>query len=278
MKPAPFRLLRPETLDEAVSLLFREDDAVAIAGGQSLTPMLNARLAAPEILVDISRLPGLSGIAVDAATGELVIGALTTQAAALAHPLAAERAPLLAAGLSHVGHVQTRSRGTLGGSLAHADPSAEIALCCAALDATLAIHGPAGRFTRPARGFQLDALTPDLGPGELIVEIRLPPPPDGARAAFKEIARRRGDFAIVAAALTAWPGGATAALGGLEATPRLLPAVAAALAAGDAGALPGAIAADLAGAEPLSDLSAGAAYRLDLAAAVIADAARELMP
>jgi len=161
MKPAAFDMVRPETLAEALAFLGdRAEDAKVIAGGQSLVPVMNFRLAAPRFLIDLNRIKALAGIRLD---GDMLrIGAMTRQSALMENPLIAH-APLLALALPHIGHVQTRSRGTIGGSLAHADPSAELPLIMVTLDATLTIESRrGGRRVMPARQFFTDAMVTEL--------------------------------------------------------------------------------------------------------------------
>lgn len=204
MKPAPFDYVAPRSLDEALEVLAeRPDDAKVLAGGQSLIPLLNFRLAQPALLVDVNRLPGLDGVEV-ASDGELRLGALVRQGRLERDPRVAARAPLLAAALPHVAHPQIRNRGTLGGSLAHADPAAELPAVALALDARLRLARRGGERWVAARDFFLGLFATALEPGELLVEVALPPPPPRSGFAFLEIARRHGDYALagVAAAVT----------------------------------------------------------------------------
>lgn len=204
MKPAPFDYVAPRSLDEVLEVLAeRRDDAKVLAGGQSLIPLLNFRLAQPALLVDVNRLPGLDGVAV-ASDGELRLGALARQGRLERDPNVAERAPLLAAALPHVAHPQIRNRGTLGGSLAHADPAAELPAVALALDARLRLARRGGERWVAARDFFRGLFATALEPGELLVEVALPPPPPRSGFAFLEVARRHGDYALagVAAAVT----------------------------------------------------------------------------
>lgn len=204
MKPAPFDYVAPRSLDEVLEVLAeRPDDAKVLAGGQSLIPLLNFRLAQPALLVDVNRLPGLDGVAV-ASDGELRLGALARQGRLERDPHVAERAPLLAAALPHVAHPQIRNRGTLGGSLAHADPAAELPAVALALDARLRLARRGGERWVAARDFFRGLFATALEPGELLVEVALPPPPPRSGFAFLEVARRHGDYALagVAAAVT----------------------------------------------------------------------------
>ena len=188
------------SVDEAVDALARfGDDAAVLAGGQSLVPMLNLRVAGAGVLVDINRVPGLDGIR--DAGDHVAIGALTRYAALEASPLVREHLPLLACALPHVAHPAVRSRGTLGGSLALGDAAAEMPACCIALAARLVLRGPAGRREVGIEDWFTGLYTTALAPGELIVEIRIPKRAPGRVHAFIELARRRGDFAIAGVAL-----------------------------------------------------------------------------
>ena len=200
MKPAPFDMVRPDTIDEVLDVLSRHEDVKVLAGGQSLVPLMNLRMVTPSVLVDLNRVQGLSGIDVDA--DHLRIGAMVRQKDLLADPLISLHAPLLARATANVGHVQTRNRGTLGGSLAHADPSAELPLAIVALDAVLVAASPRGTRPIPGSSFFVDVLTTDLAPDEIVTEIRIPlGSQSGTRVAFHEFAARHGDFAIAAAAV-----------------------------------------------------------------------------
>lgn len=199
MKPAPFTYVRPATLPEALGFLAEHpDDAKPLAGGQSLLPMLNLRLARIPFLVDIGRLPGLADIRLLA--DNLEIGALTRHRDLVASDLIRERAPLLAECAPLIGHPAIRNRGTLGGSLAHADPAAELPTALVAHDATLMLAARDGTRELPIADFFIDTFMTALAPGELLVGARIPPPAPGSGWAFLEIARRHGDFAVVAAA------------------------------------------------------------------------------
>ena len=200
MKPAPFDMVRPDTIDEVLDVLSRHEDVKVLAGGQSLVPLMNLRMVTPSVLVDLNKVQGLSEIEVD--TDHLRIGAMVRQKDLLADLLVSAHAPLLARATAHVGHVQTRSRGTLGGSLAHADPSAELPLAIVALDAVLVAASPRGTRPIPGSSFFVDVFTTDLAPDEIVTEIRIPlGSQSGTRVAFHEFAARHGDFAIAAAAV-----------------------------------------------------------------------------
>ena len=198
MKPAPFRYARPESLAQALTLLAAGGaEAKLLAGGQSLVPMLNMRLVRPAVLVDLNAIPGLDGIAA-APGGGLTIGALARHADIAASPLVHARAPLLAEAARHVGHAAIRNRGTLGGSLAHADPAAELPAVLVALGSELILTGPTGARSVPASAFFVGLLSTALEVGEILTEIRVPA--QGPGWGFAEVARRHGDFALAGVA------------------------------------------------------------------------------
>lgn len=200
MKPAPVDYEVPADLAEAVALLSDPDrDAIVIAGGQSLVPMLNLRLARPDLLVDLRLIEGLDGITVEG--DQLVIGAMATKRAAERSSLVKEHHPLLHASTLLVGHPQIRNRGTVGGSMAHADPAAEYPAVALACDATFKIVGPTGERVVGASEFFLGYLTTAIEPGEVLVEVRFHVMAPGTGWAFEELARRDGDFAMVGAAI-----------------------------------------------------------------------------
>jgi len=196
VKPPRFDYHAPASVDEAVALLVRYGgDAKVLAGGQSLMPMLNFRLARPAALVDVNRIPVLAYVRED--DGTVAFGAMTRQRTIEFSPVVARRLPLLHEATRWVGHLPIRSRGTIGGSIAHADPSAEYPAVLTALEGEVVVQGPRGRRTlRPAELFET-YLTTSLAPDELLVEVRLPAMAAGAGYAFEEFARRHGDFAIV---------------------------------------------------------------------------------
>jgi CO/xanthine dehydrogenase FAD-binding subunit len=196
MKPPRFDYHAPRSVDEAVALLARYGgDAKVLAGGQSLMPMLNFRLTRPAALVDVNRIPELAYVRED--DGTVAFGAMTRQRTIEFSPLVARRLPLLLEATRWVGHLPIRSRGTIGGSIAHADPSAEYPAVLTALDGEVVAQGPRGRRTLKAPELFETYLTTSLAPDELLVEVRLPATPAGAGHAFEEFARRHGDFAIV---------------------------------------------------------------------------------
>jgi CO/xanthine dehydrogenase FAD-binding subunit len=199
MKPAPFQYVRPKTLKEASAILAADDEARIIAGGQTLVPMLAMRLARPTVLVDILRLPELAGIRRD--DGALVVGATVRQAEAEGSPLIARDAPLLAAALPWVGHPPTRNRGTIGGSLANADPSAEIPLIAVTLGAEILVEDESGPAALSADDFFIGPMITAMPPAGCLTAVRLPVWSDRRiGVAFHEISARRSDFAFVAAA------------------------------------------------------------------------------
>ena len=195
MKPARFEYFCPRTVDEAVDLLARYgDDGKVLAGGQSLVPLMNMRLARPAVIIDINRIDGLGDLR--ERNGILRFGALTRQRAAERSPVVAERCPLLRDALRLVGHAQIRNRGTLGGSIAHADPAAELTAILSALDGEVTARSARGTRTIAAADLFVTYLTTALDPRELIVEIRIPALSPGAGWSWMEIARRHGDFAL----------------------------------------------------------------------------------
>ena len=199
MKPPRFEYLAPASLDEALAALAEHGDAAKVlAGGQSLVPLLNFRLVRPAYLVDLNDIPGLAYIRQD--NGRVAIGALTRQRALETSTLVRDHVPLLADAMPQIGHVQIRNRGTIGGSLAHADPAAELPAVVAALDGELVVRSASGqRVLRPDEFF-LAYLTTALDPTELLVEVRLPVAPPHTGTAFLEVSRRHGDFALVGVA------------------------------------------------------------------------------
>jgi CO/xanthine dehydrogenase FAD-binding subunit len=209
VKPAPFEYVAPRSLEEAISLL-GDDDTQVLAGGQSLMPLLNLRLARPARLVDINRIPGLGVLR--RGDGTLRIGATVRQAALERSALVAHRWPLLAQAARHAGHVAVRTRGTVAGSAAHADPSAELPAALTALGAHFELRSAAGTRTLVADEFFQGPLTTALAPGELLVSIDVPALKPGARTAFAEFARTRGDFATAGAAVVLARGHAAVAV------------------------------------------------------------------
>jgi len=223
VKPAPFEYHLPQTLQEALRKLKDLENARLIAGGQSLMPMLNLRLAYPDHLIDLHGVEGLAYIREEG--DEVAIGAMTAQRTIEFSDLIKRRLPLLSEAILSVGHRQTRNRGTIGGSLCHLDPAAELPLVAAALDATILVTGSAQARRVAMAEFAVDFMTPAIAADEIVTEIRFTPWPHGHGWAFTEFARRKGDFAIVAAAalLDLAPDGriarAALALGGVGPVP-----------------------------------------------------------
>jgi aerobic carbon-monoxide dehydrogenase medium subunit len=270
VKPAKFEYHAPATLHEAIALLARYDgDAKVLAGGQSLVPLLNFRLARPAALVDLNRITSLAYIREH--DGQLRFGAMTRQRTIEFSPIVAQRLPLLREATRWVGHLPIRSRGTIGGSIAHADPSAEYPAVLTALEGEVVARGPKGERTlSPAALFET-YLTTTLAADEILTEVRLPATPEGAGWAFEEFARRHGDFAIVGVAAAVWRAGGRLtvrlATAGAGATPRRLRAceeIVEADGLGDAAIeAAGRRASELV--EPDSDIHASADYRRHLA-------------
>jgi 6-hydroxypseudooxynicotine dehydrogenase subunit alpha len=207
VKPAPFDYFAPGTLDEALALLAEHgDEAKPLAGGQSLIPAMNFRLARPRVLVDLNRVAALSYVRSEkgggggGGGGGVEIGAMTRQRAVERSDVVARAAPLLAEAMPAIAHPQIRNRGTVGGSIAHADPSAELPAVALALDARFRARSATGERTIVAADFFKGMLETALEPGELLVEIALPPLRPRTGTAFLEVARRHGDYALVGVA------------------------------------------------------------------------------
>ncbi len=199
MKPAPFEYEAPHTVDETLALLAEAPgDTSLLAGGQSLVPLLNLRLARPALIVDLNGVAELAGIG--ASNGSVRIGAMTRQRAAETNTAVCERLPLLAEALQHVAHVPIRTRGTVGGSLVHADPAAELPAVALALEARLALRGVSGERTVAADEFFLGPFTTAREADELLVAVDFPVPPPGTGWAFNELTRVHGAFALVGVA------------------------------------------------------------------------------
>jgi carbon-monoxide dehydrogenase medium subunit len=199
MKPPPFSYHDPKTVAEVVALLSTLDNAKLLAGGQSLMPMLNFRYVQPDHIVDLNRVEGLSYIR-ETADG-VEVGAMTRQRDLEFSPLVEKRFPLMHEAIRSIGHRQTRNRGTIGGSLCHLDPSAELVSCAMTLDAVVVVEGTAGRREIAFKDFPAGYLTPAIELTEVLTAIRFPAWPAGHGWAFEEFARRHGDFAIVSAAV-----------------------------------------------------------------------------
>lgn len=199
MKPAAFDYIRADSAQETVDLLARHgDEAKILAGGQSLMAMLNIRLAQPNMLVDISRCRDLDYARIE--NGKLAVGAAATQASVENRPALAGEVPLLALAFPSISHFQVRNRGTVCGSVAHADPSAELPLCLTALQGEVVLRSKAGRRVLKADDFFQGMLMTAVRPGEIVEEVRYPLRRAGTGYAFEEVSTRHGDFAIVALA------------------------------------------------------------------------------
>jgi aerobic carbon-monoxide dehydrogenase medium subunit len=279
MKPAPFEYHSPVSLQEALDLLGRLENAKVLAGGQSLVPMMNFRYAMPDHLVDLNRLDELAGIRWDGR--KVRIGALTLQREIEFSPLIAEHLPLFRAALAHVGHRQTRNRGTIGGSLSHADPAAELPTACLALDAEIEIASPRGLRTLQMRDFNQGYMATALEPDEILAGILVQPWRPGHGYSFQEYARRHGDFAVAGvAAMLDMEGGevrrATLAVCGVTPAPVRLETAETGLIGSRLDAPAIAAAAEIAGSlDALYDYHGGADYRRHLARVLTARALEE---
>jgi len=275
VKPAPFQLHRAQSVSDAVALLgsFPDADVKVIAGGQSLVPLLNFRLARPDHLIDVSAVAELGSVRDE---GERIrIGAMVRQAELVTSPIVNERLPLVAEAVSHIGHRHIRNRGTIGGSLAHADPAAELPAVVVALDAVVGVEGPNGRREVPAASFVTGWFTTDLADDELLVDVIVPAMTSNGDGSlewgFEELARRDGDFAtvLVATVVTRDPTGevtdARIVAGGVGSTPVRCRAAEAAL-VGSARVADHAAAGRAAGneVEPIGDVHATAEDRVEL--------------
>jgi carbon-monoxide dehydrogenase medium subunit len=199
MKPPPFKYLRPARLEGVLDALAEHrDDAALLAGGQSLVPLLNFRLARPPVIVDLAGIPELEGIALR--DGAIEIGAMTSQRAAEVSEPVAAACPLIRQALRHVGHLQIRNRGTVGGSLAHADPAAELPAAALALQARLTLRRRDGEREVPASEFFQGPFFTVREPDEVLTKVTFEPVPPGAKTIFLEFARRAGDFALAGVA------------------------------------------------------------------------------
>ena len=270
MKPPPFQYHRPQSVADALRCLADHENARVLAGGQSLMPMLNLRIAYPDHLVDLGSIADLAYIREEG--DEIAIGAMTAQRTIEFSGLVARRLPLMAEAILSVGHRQTRNRGTIGGSLCHLDPSAELALMATVYGATIVIAGPDGDRRLAMREFAAGYMSPAIETGEIVTEVRFDPWAPGHGWGFTEIARRRGDFAIVAAAALVELEGdgrirrAALALGGVAPVPLRVAAAEEALAGRIADdALLARATAACADVEPLEDAHVAPWYRRRLA-------------
>ena len=275
MKPAPFAYRKARSLDEAVALLADNADARLLAGGQSLIATLNMRLSAPSLLIDVNGLAGLDHI--DAKGGALTVGALTRHAQAGRSDVIAKHAPLIAKAMPHIAHPAIRNRGTIGGSIAFADPAAELPACLLALGGEVETHGPNGKRIIKADDFFVDLYETALRPGEMLTAIRVPAATPETRTGFAELARRHGDYAIVGLAATARAKGKNLAdvrlaFFGVGNTPVRARKAENALAGGDIDAAVAAL--DLA---PHDDIQATASEKKHLAGVLLRRVATQLM-
>ena len=275
MKPAPFEYHAPTTVDEVVGLLHElGDEAKVLAGGQSLIPMLSLRLARFETLIDLGRVASLRRI--ERANGHVVIGAMVRQSTVETSDLIGRDVPLLAAATPLIGHFQIRNRGTLGGSIAHADPAAEYPAVALALDAEIDVAGPGGKRTVPAGVFFEGTWETTLAPDEVVVAVRFPVWGRQSGFAVEEVARRHGDFAIAGCACGVQLSDgrivrAATAMFGVASTPMRADVAEQVLVGADAATVDAAKVGSLAavGLDPPDDLHASGALRRRIATAVV---------
>jgi carbon-monoxide dehydrogenase medium subunit len=278
VKPAPFAYARAKSVEHAIELLARPDgEARLLAGGQSLIATLNMRLSAPKLLIDLNGVSGLAGIAVN--NGTVEIGALTRHAEAERSADIAKHAPLIALAMPHIGHAAIRNRGTLGGSIAFADPAAELPACMLALGAELEIAGPGGKRRVHADDFFKELYETALGPYDVLTAIRLPAATKDTRVGFAEFARRHGDYAMVGLAASANGNSqklhdVRLAYFGIGNTPVRAKKAEAALAGGDVDAAVKALATEL---DPHDDVQATGATKKHLAGVLLRRVAKQLM-
>jgi carbon-monoxide dehydrogenase medium subunit len=275
VKPAPFAYKKVRSLDEAVALLGEHDDARLLAGGQSLMATLNMRLSAPSLLIDINGIGGLDQITHKA--GTITIGALVRHVHAERSETIAQHGPLIARAMPFIGHPAIRNRGTLGGSIAFADPAAELPACLMALDGEVEATGPKGKRTIKAADFFKGLFETALGPQDILTAIRIPAATNDTRVGFAELARRHGDYAIVGLAASARADGKGLAdlrlsFFGVGDTPSRATKAEAALADGNIDAAVAAL--DL---EPHDDVQATAATKKHLAGVLLRRVAKQLM-
>ena len=278
MKPAPFAYAKAKSVEHAIELLARPDgEARLLAGGQSLMATLNMRLSAPKLLIDLNGVRALSGISVK--DGQVTIGALTRHAEAERSADIAKYAPLIARAMPHIGHVAIRNRGTLGGSIAFADPAAELPACLLALRGEVEIASPKGKRTVKADDFFKDLFETALGPRDVLTAIRVPAATKDMRVGFAEFARRHGDYAMVGLAATARADGkgladVRLAYFGVGATPVRAGKAEAALAGGKLDDAVRALASDL---DPSGDVQATGATKKHLTGVLLRRVATQLM-
>lgn len=284
MKPPPFSYSAPRSLDEAQSLLAEHgDEAKVLAGGQSLVPLMALRLARPSMLVDLAKVPGLSDVSEQ--DGRLSVGAMTRERAAEKSELVRRWAPLMAHALPLIGHPAIRTRGTVGGSLSHADPAAELPAVALALEAELVVSSAArGKRTLAASEFFLGYFTSALEPDEILTEVLVRPPSPGEGSCFSEVARRHGDFAMVGVATSLRVQGgaitqARIALSGVAETPLRIPEAEAVLVGSTAGpeSFEAAASAVRSSIDPPADLHGSSSYRKAVAGTLVRRALAEAL-
>jgi carbon-monoxide dehydrogenase medium subunit len=276
VKPAPFAYAKASSVAQAVDLL-AQDEARLLAGGQSLIATLNMRLSHPALLVDINGIDGIDGIALKGS--QLEIGALTRHAQAERSAEVARHVPLIALAMPHIGHPAIRNRGTIGGSIAFADPAAELPACLVALDGEVELAGPQGRRTVKADDFFKGLFDTALTPRDVLTSIRVPAASASTRVGFAEFARRHGDYAMVGLAACARADGkrlgdVRLAYFGVGTKPLRARNAEAALAAGDVDAAVSALAQDL---DPLDDVQASGAVKRHLAGVLLRRVASQLL-
>lgn len=276
MKSADFRYHDPRTMDDFLALIGQLEDAKILAGGQSLMPMMNMRFVQPDHVIDINAVPDLDGVAVDDRAGLLRIGAMARQKALMQSAPLRQACPMAAQALAYVGHFQTRARGTIGGSLCHLDPAAELPLVMLLHDAVLTVRSSAQTRQIAMADWALAYMLPALAPDEALIEVALPLSPGWTGSGFVEFARRHGDFAIASAGclLQIDDGNiirrAAVAVGGVAQVPTRLDALEAALCGQPATAATFAEARNAVGhLEALSDAYYTAAYRQRLAGVMV---------
>jgi aerobic carbon-monoxide dehydrogenase medium subunit len=278
LKPSPFAYAKAKSLDHAIELLGRPDgEARILAGGQSLIATLNMRLSAPKLLIDLNGVGGLSGVSVK--NGMVEIGALTRHVEAERSADIARHAPLIALALPHIGHAAIRNRGTIGGSIAFADPAAELPACLLALNGELEIAGPKGKRTVKADDFFKGLFETALGAQDVLTAIRIPEATNDTRVGFAEFARRHGDYAMVGLAASARADGKGLAdvrlcYFGVGSTPVRAKKAETALAGGNLDDAVKALAGDL---DPSGDVQATGATKKHLAGVLLRRVAKQLM-
>lgn len=272
MKASAGGYARAESVGHALQLLAASDgQGRVLAGGQSLIAAMNMRLSVGDLLVDISKISDLSGVAVEGET--LRIGALTRHAQIGSDPLVKTHGPLLTDAVSHIAHAAIRNRGTIGGALAHADPAAEFPACALALGATMHVEGPTGPRAIAAEDFFEEVFTTALNEGEILTAITVPVAAADEEQILEEVARRSGDYALVGLALVKRAAGHRIALFSVGPKPILATGAMAALDAGDLDAAVDALSAEI---DPPSDTQASAAYRRHLAGVLLRRAVARL--